>query len=648
MTTRAVTSRGADAPTTADYLSDAPDDLKDARFLLRLPALGPIVGWTRSEDGQLRARVWIQLDDTGSDLPIAMLTVRCGGGEAKGDSAQVWQVFRVESDDSDGRKTIGYCGLADLEFESGDPDAAYWVLGVHRIRMEASSAAEQSGEGEAQAAVRASPDMPPWALQIAMLKPVPLGSAIKPSEWLGKTDIGDTLVNNAIQYLCQHLAEQNARATAPLRTLSREKIKTGSLEDCAVRLAAAPRACAVGAQPLRFAAVCCRYPTMSIDRTLAERPLRTLAALAERVDQGPGLVVMAGDQIYADVWAGLLDIRDRLEKYTARYRHAFATPAFRDLASRVPLYMVPDDHEVEDAWPRSRSKPGSVLTAAELWKQDYVNWASKTYLEHQRVHGPAAPETRSAPPRTACFWYDFTAGEGAAAAPFLVLDTRFEREFKGGRWRLMSDAQWEHIEDWLEQRLADPDPHAPKFIVSGSVFAPGLARFAAGADGSRQADSWQGFPAERARLAHRIAQLGLANVVFVSGDYHCAAVADIALLRDGAGTQGVPAYAIVAPPLYAPFPFVNTRAREVASEESIFFPSGHPQHGERVARCRAQALEISAGFALIACNKVGDRGTPDDWEIGVEFHKAVWDAERNPASEIVATALLAKGRASLN
>ena len=51
---------------------------------------------------------------------------------------------------------------------------------------------------------------------------------------------------------------------------------------------------------------------------------------------------------------------------------------------------------------------------------------------------------------------------------------------------------------------------------------------------------------------------------------------------------------------------------------------------------------------MIACNRVGDHGNPDDWEIRVEFHKAVWDAARNPASEIVATALLAKGRASLN
>jgi cholesterol oxidase len=649
MTSNAGSGRGADAPNTIDNPPDSLDPAQETGFVLRLPALGPIIGWTRIDGSRLKARVWIKPDDTESDLPIAMLTVRCVGGEAKDGSAQVWQVFRVESEDSYGQKTtIGYCGLADLDFESGDADAAYWVLGVHRVRMPGSGADEQGDEGEAQAAVRASPDMPPWALQIAMLEPVPLQSPFEPGEWLGGTAIDDAWVDDAVRYLRQHLAEQNARATAPLRTLSREKIKTGSLQDCLVRLAAAPRACATGAQPLRFAAVCCRYPTMSIDRTLAERPLRTLAALADRVDEGPGLVVMAGDQIYADVWAGLLDIRDRLEKYTARYQHAFSTPAFRQLAARVPLYMVADDHEVEDAWPKSRSKPGSVLSAGELWKQDYVKWAWKTYLGHQRVHGPGEPEIRTAPPRKPCFWYDFPAGEGAATPRFLVLDTRFERECDGGRWRLMSNAQWEHIEGWLGQCLADPDPHAPKFIVSGSVFAPGLARFAAGADGSRQADSWQGFPAERARLAHRIAQLGLDNVVFVSGDYHCAAVADIALSRDGGVTQAVRAYAVVAPPLYAPFPFVNTRAREVAGKESIFFPLGHPRQGERVAECRAQALEISAGFALIACHKVGDHGTPDDWEVRVEFHQAAWDAARNPASEIVATALLAKGRANLN
>jgi phosphodiesterase/alkaline phosphatase D-like protein len=656
MTTNAVTGKGADASKALDNLPDSLGPAKETGFVLRLPALGPIIGWTSNDGGRLKARVWIKPDDTGSDLPIAMLTVRCGGGGAKGGSAQVWQVFRVESEDSDGEKpVIGYCGLADLDFESGDPDAAYWVLGVHRIWMQRGSVAEQSGEGQTQQAVAASRRMPPWALEIAKRELVALQASFEPRRWLDGPAIDDAWVNEAVRYLREHLAEQDARATAPLRTLSREKRKTGSLDDCEVRLAAAPMACATGAQPLRFAAVCCRYPTMSIDRTLAERPLRTLAALADRVDEGPGLVVMAGDQIYADVWAGLLDIRDRLEKYTARYQHAFSTPAFRQLASRVPLYMAADDHEVEDAWPKSRSMPGSVLTSDELWKQDYVKWAWKTYLGHQRAHGPAEPETRSVtPPRTPCFWYDFPAGQGAAAARFLMLDTRFERECEGGAWRLMSDAQWEHIEGWLEQRLKDPDPHAPKFIVSGSVFAPGLARFAASAAdpaaemaAARRADSWQGFPEERARLARRIAELGLTNVVFVSGDYHCAAVADIALFRDGAATESVRAYAVVAPPLYAPFPFVNTRAREVARHESVFFPSGDARRLERVAESRAQALEISSGFAMVACNKVGDHGTPDDWEIRVEFHKAAWDAARNPASEIVATAHLAKGEAKL-
>jgi cholesterol oxidase len=670
MTTAAVTTRGADASKRIDYLLDAPESLKEIGFVLRLPALGPIIGWTRIEGDRLKARVWIQLDDTGSDLPIAMLTVRCQTGSPEPESAKIWQAFRVDPDGSDGQEmATGYCSLADLEFDAGGADRTYWVLGVHLMWVVSDSAQAtlpvesphvapdapaqekqdpvQLFEGRSQEAIHASQKMPPWALQIATIPLVPIRSIPgEPQLWLQGSQI-DVWVKNAIQYLREHIADQHARATAPLRTLSREKIKTGSLDDCEVRPAPAPRACATGAQPLRFAAVCCRYPTMAIDRTLAERPLRTLAALADRVDEGPGLVVMAGDQVYADVWAGMLDIRDRLEKYTACYQHAFSTPAFRELASRVPLYMAADDHEVEDAWPRSRSMPGTVQTTDGLWKQDYVKWAWKTYFGHQRLHGPKEPETRSTPPRTPWFWYDFAAGEGAAAANFLMLDTRFERECEDGRWRLMSDAQWEHIEAWLGQRLKDPDPHAPKFIVSGSVFAPGLARFAAGADGSRQADSWQGFPEERARLAHRIAELGLDNVVFVSGDYHCAAVAELVFFRNAAATESVRAYAIVAPPLYAPFPFVNTRAREVAREESIRLPSGHSPRLERVAVCRAQALEISSGFAMIACDKVGDHGAPDDWEIRVEFHKAAWDAARNPVSEVVATAHLANGKARL-
>jgi pimeloyl-ACP methyl ester carboxylesterase len=257
-----------------------------------------------------------------------------------------------------------------------------------------------------------------------------------------------------------------------------------------------------------------------------------------------------------------------------------------------------------------------------------------------------APDGENVASAEPCFWYDFVAGDGPVAVPVLVLDTRFRRGLEpGGAGRILNEEQWKRIQDWLGERPNGLDRYAPRFIVSGSVFAPGRLRFARDPASARRADSWQGYPEARARLAQLIAQAGVENVVFVSGDYHCAAVADLAIARPGGAD--IRAYAIVSPPLYAPFPFVNTRVHEIAAVEAIAFPPDHADGEKPIATCRAGALEINSGFALITCQKVAANGDADDWEVGVEFHAAAWDGSGKPTSKIVGTARLARGEATL-
>jgi hypothetical protein len=118
----------------------------------------------------------------------------------------------------------------------------------------------------------------------------------------------------------------------------------------------------------------------------------------------------------------------------------------------------------------------------------------------------------------------------------------------------------------------------PKFILSGSVLAPGLREYS-GLGAPREADNWQLASAERARLLSFIRDNAIANVVFISGDYHCCAAATIHF----AGSPII-AYALVAPPLHAPLRFANVATSSVLRDELIALPDGH-------ASVQAQAWE---------------------------------------------------------
>src|SRR3546814_13869394 len=61
---------------------------------------------------------------------------------------------------------------------------------------------------------------------------------------------------------------------------------------------------------------------------------------------------MAGDQIYADMLNRHvpLGLADTFEEFQERYHTAFGSRNMRRLLSRVPTYMILNDHEIEDNW----------------------------------------------------------------------------------------------------------------------------------------------------------------------------------------------------------------------------------------------------------------------------------------------------------
>jgi cholesterol oxidase len=180
-------------------------------------------------------------------------------------------------------------------------------------------------------------------------------------------------------------------------------------------------------------------------------------------------------------------------------------------------------------------------------------------------------------PRSRRLWYPMC----RSGFDFFLLDTRSKRvrQRVAGTSTLMSTAQWQALEAWLE----NVDPERPKFIVSGSVMLPRSldAVWAQARDletgyshrPETRGDCWSAFPEEQARLLDAIVRHGRNNVVFVSGDYHMSSFSALVLQRQGGGPE-LKAYSVVSPPAYAPFPFANDRADRIATKDALLLPSG--------------------------------------------------------------------------
>ena len=118
-----------------------------------------------------------------------------------------------------------------------------------------------------------------------------------------------------------------------------------------------------------------------------------------------------------------------------------------------------------------------------------------------------------------------------------------------------------------------------------------------------------------------IAERRIRNVVFLSGDYHCAASATITFSH-----SPVKAYALVTPALHAPLRFANVAAGEVLAQETVPLPGGHAQiaaqawNGDGWLECELQPL-AGGGQRLRAAFRMQrfDMAEPDhrtmEWEL---------------------------------
>jgi hypothetical protein len=381
---------------------------------------------------------------------------------------------------------------------------------------------------------------------------------------------------------------------------------------------------------ISFGSCRCAYPneppwTLTKDEDPEGRGHDALRALALRMrdqepDEWPHLLLMLGDQVYADEVAPATEefIRARrdvdvppglqisdFEEYCRLYRDAWCEPAVRWLLSTVPTAMIFDDHDVIDDWNTSRDWVAQMRATG--WWDERIVGAFMSYWCYQHL-GNLAPEDREDDDcyRAVC------AAEGDAGAILRDFSFRADREVAGARWsyrrdigrtrivmmdtragrvlepggRAMVDAEeWACIEEWTR---GDFDhllmgTSLPVFLGRGmhylEAWNEAVADGAWGALASGAAERlrqgldlehWAAFGDSLRALERLLGDIASGrhggppgSVVLLSGDVHHAYIAD-ARPTDGQPAWQAPVYQAVCSPLRNPLNSHEMRAIRLA------------------------------------------------------------------------------------
>jgi alkaline phosphatase D len=321
---------------------------------------------------------------------------------------------------------------------------------------------------------------------------------------------------------------------------------------------------------LAFVLGSCRYPGLLWRVKHADQifgPIREHARPGNTAGDAIRFVMMVGDQIYADKLNRLIPLEraDTFAEFQERYHTAFGSRHMRELLRNIPTYMILDDHEIEDNWTADRIGEGSG-------KRDLFNIAINAYMSYQWCHGPRTYSfsTFTGQPkgnRLNRLYYTTECG----GYPFFVLDTRTLRRMQDnpdslddnhllGRPSLdpiNEPGQLERVLQWLTQ-MHEERRNIPKFIISPSVFVPNPidARTPMSMQSQEKSDSWPAFPVTRQKILAHIAQNNIQNVIFLSGDIHCANLAQV-FLSGSPAVGKIKMYSITSSAFYWPFPFAD-------------------------------------------------------------------------------------------
>lgn len=348
------------------------------------------------------------------------------------------------------------------------------------------------------------------------------------------------------------------------------------------------------AGPLRFAVGSCQYPRGLFDRAVAGASLDGLAECADAVS----LALMVGDQIYADATAGLVDPTRRDELYELPHQRAFRVEAMRRVMRRMPLHMLPDDHELFDNWQRLPANLPSDKGNPRLKRL-------RRRVAEARRHGVAAFRRFQRTGESAPYTLDLSFDAGGNA--FYLLDTRTRRR-RGkpsearAHGAIVSRAQQARLEAWL---VKPENAERVKFIVTPSLFLPRRVQSATSLADACRSDAWDGFPESMRWLLGFIEKNNVSKIVFLSGDEHHSLHSEFWVGKDRIKVVSVHSSA-----LYAPYPFANGRPRDLQEQET------HSDYGTSV---QVETTFAPRGDGFVVLGVVDGNGGP---RLSIEYRKA--------------------------
>lgn len=210
-------------------------------------------------------------------------------------------------------------------------------------------------------------------------------------------------------------------------------------------------------------------------------------------DEWPDLLLLLGDQVYADnpspdMLAYIRSRRDTepqgeiadFEEYAELYRQAWTETEIRWLLSTVPSAMIFDDHDLRDDW--NTSQPWREQMARTSWWRRRVVAGLGAYWIYQHL-GNLSPAERAEDP----LLRKLMEGDGGQAldafadkadaeptsnrwsyardlgpARLIMVDTRCARQLTPGNRRMLDADEWA----WLEGQVGRP---AEQLIIGSSI-----------------------------------------------------------------------------------------------------------------------------------------------------------------------------------
>jgi hypothetical protein len=361
-----------------------------------------------------------------------------------------------------------------------------------------------------------------------------------------------------------------------------------------------------------------------------------LSMLESEPERWPELVLLLGDQVYADEVSprAMEFIRSKrdttappgeevadFEEYTRLYRESWGDPVIRWLFSTTSIAMVIDDHDMHDDWNISRSwvedmrrrpwwQERAVSGLMSYWIYQFVGNLSPRELNESDLYRRvrelddaggvlrefAAKDDHEREGKRWSYYRDL------GSTRLIVMDSRTGRVVEEGNRSIFDEGEW----DWIQDKARGDFDHLLIGTSDPYLLAPGLHYLEAWneaiCDGvwggatarigekMRQAvdsDHWGAFQSSFMRLTRLLEEIGSgkrgrapATICILSGDVHHAYLAEVAFRRDANVTSAV--YQAVCSPY----------RKALDSHERLVVRIGHSRPTEAIFRALAHAAGV--------------------------------------------------------